>query len=568
MRNEKETEKIYILESKDMSKKQIWTIIEYIFLTLLTIAIIPIDIFVISMPKWVTIVMAVILLSAYFRMIFSVAKKKKGRIVVTAFFVLTIALSIYGNFFNPYWNSLNFKKKPTSNKFTLDSKISSKKALSDLENAVSYLKKVHPLCKDGLPEDTETKYKNAKSFIKNSKTVTVVDLYRKIENIYHTLGDSNTNIKFSNGNTHYLKQMKKFKESGNELVKVNGKDIKEIMEKSKELYSYELEEWHKVLLIRDLYTLEGLKYNKIYPQTNKKKKENTYKYTFKLEDGTTKDYTYKVSDFITYDSYKMYNKLDKEKKANTSYKIDKEKSLAILTINSCKFDDEYKNALRDMFTEIKENKIFNLAIDLRGNGGGDLAVIDEFMKYLYIDTWKAETNVLRLGIVDIESNEKVITNERYEGFDFDGEIFALVDVETRGAAMLYAEYIQDNKLGTLIGERPGNPANRYGEAVSYSLSNSKLSLKISTKAFTRVDYNNPSNFIDPDISCAGSEVMDKLYDEVYVLQELPSIEESGESTEGETVLDDNRETESGTVETTSEKESSSEETTGEKESGE
>lgn len=516
-----------------MSKKQICTIIEYVFLTLLTIAIIPIDIFFFSMPKWVTFVMAVILLSAYFRMIFSVAKKKKGRVVVTTFFLLTIALSIYGNFFNPYWNSLNFKKKPMSNKFTLDSKISSKKAISDLESAVSYLKKVHPLCKDGLPEDTNIKYKNAKSFIKNSKTVSVVDLYRKIENIYHSLGDSNTNVKFSNGDLHYLKQMKKLKESGDELIKINGKDIKSIMEESKELYSYELEEWHKVLLVRDLYTLEGLKYNKIYPESNKKKKENTYKYTFKLEDGTTKDYTYKVSDYITYDSYKMYNKLDKEKKANSSYTIDEDKSLAILSINSCKFDDEYRTVLRDMFTEIKEKKIFNLAIDLRGNGGGDLAVIDEFMKYLYIDTWKAETNVLRLGIVDIESNEKVITNEKYEGFDFDGEIFALVDVETRGAAMLYAEYIQDNKLGTLIGERPGNPANRYGEAVSYSLGNSKLSLKISTKAFTRVDYNNPSDFVDPDVLCSKKECMDKLYEEVYVLQELPSNEETEASVEGE-----------------------------------
>lgn len=530
-----------------MSKKQIGTIIEYIFLSLLAIAIVPINMFCFSMPKWVTIVLCIILLSAYFRMIFSVAKKKRGRIIVSIFFVLTIACSIYGNFFNPYWNSLNFKKKPVNTKITLDSKISSKKALADLEEAISALKKAHPLCKDGLPDDAKIKYENAKSFIKNSKTVSVADLYRKIENIYSTLRDSNTNIRFSSKDIHYLKEMKKLTESGGELVKVNDVEVKELLENSKELYSFEIDGWHKVLLIRDLYTLEGLKYNKIYPIANKKKKsgkssDNTYKYTFELEDGSTKNYTYKVSDYLTNDSYKMYNKLDKEDKTNTSYKIDEEKSLAILRLKACKYDDEYKDTLNEMFTKMKEGKIFNLAIDLRGNKGGDLEVIDEFMKYLFIDTWRKETNVLRLGIVDIESNENVVKNERFEGFDFDGEIFVLTDIETRGAAMLYAEYIQDNKLGTLIGERPGNPANRYGEAVSFSLKNSKLAIKISTKAFTRVDRDNPSDFVDPEVSCSGKEAMDKLYEHVYTLQELPTLE-TEEALDGETEAELESETE-------------------------
>ena len=88
--------------------------------------------------------------------------------------------------------------------------------------------------------------------------------------------------------------------------------------------------------------------------------------------------------------------------------------------------------------------------------------------------------------------------------------------------MLFAEYVLDNKLGSVIGERSGNPANRYGESVSCSLNNSKLAIKISSKAFTRVDRENPSNYIDPDIGCAGYEALDKLFEEVYTLQELPS----------------------------------------------
>ena len=505
-----------------MSKRKVLTIIEYIVLSLLVISIVPVNMFVFQMPKWVTIIACIILLSAYFRMIFSVAKKKKGRIVVSIFFVLTIGFSIYGSFFNPYWNSWNFKKNPKAIEIALDNKISSKKAMADLEEAISYLKSVHPLCENGLPEKTEVKYKNAKSFIKNSKTVSLADLDRKIENIYSTLADSNTSVRFSSEDIHYLKQMKKLKEKAGELVKVNDVDIKDILKSSAQLYSFELDGWHKVLLTRDLYTLEGLKYNKIYPMVNKKKSENIYKYTFKTNDGSTKDYTYKISDYITSDAYKMYNKPTKEDKINSLYTIDKEKSLAILTLKSCKDDEEYKQVLNEMFTKIKEEKIFNLAIDLRSNSGGDLSVIDEFMKYLYIDTWKTETNVLRLGIVNIESNENIVTNEKYEGFDFDGEIYVLMDIETRGAAMLFSEYILDNKIGTLIGERPGNPANRYGEAVSHTLKNSKLSVKVSSKAFTRADSTNPSDYVDPNISCVGYEAMDKLYDQVYTLQELPS----------------------------------------------
>ena len=195
-----------------MSKRKVLTIIEYIVLSLLVISIVPVNMFVFQMPKWVTIIVCIILLSAYFRMIFSVAKKKKGRIVVSIFFVLTIGFSIYGSFFNPYWNSWNFKKNPKAIEIALDNKISSKKAMADLEEAISYLKSVHPLCENGLPEKTEVKYKNAKSFIKNSKTVSLADLDRKIENIYSTLADSNTSVRFSSEDIHYLKQMKKIKE--------------------------------------------------------------------------------------------------------------------------------------------------------------------------------------------------------------------------------------------------------------------------------------------------------------------------------------------------------------------
>jgi len=53
-----------------------------------------------------------------------------------------------------------------------------------------------------------------------------------------------------------------------------------------------------------------------------------------------------------------------------SYKIDKEDSLGIFTLNRCEMSAEYTDRLSEFFSAVRDNNIGNIAVDLRSNGGG------------------------------------------------------------------------------------------------------------------------------------------------------------------------------------------------------
>ena len=109
--------------------------------------------------------------------------------------------------------------------------------------------------------------------------------------------------------------------------------------------------------------------------------EAPYEVVWKNEDGVEEFRTYNREDFITADEY--YDLEDKFLPSDNNdyvyYEIDAEKSLAVLTLKHCWINDHYRDVLREMFTEIKENNIRNLAIDLRGNGGGNTYVANELL---------------------------------------------------------------------------------------------------------------------------------------------------------------------------------------------
>ena len=119
--------------------------------------------------------------------------------------------------------------------------------------------------------------------------------------------------------------------------------------------------------------------------------EAPFEVVWKNDAGDEESRTYNREDFISGDEYN--NLLDKYISSDDNnddyvyYEIDEEKSLAVLTLKSCWISDHYRNVLRKMFTEIKEKNIRNLAIDLRGNGGGDTYVVNELFKYLPIDAY-------------------------------------------------------------------------------------------------------------------------------------------------------------------------------------
>lgn len=193
-----------------------------------------------------------------------------------------------------------------------------------------------------------------------------------------------------------------------------------------------------------------------------------------------------------------------------SYKIDKENSLGIFTLNRCEMSGEYTETLSEFFGEVKDNNIENVAVDLRSNGGGTTEVINEFLRYININDYKLFGGVdIRNGGSLISYRDEIVPNKHVDNA-FDGKVYVLTSNYTFSSAMDFATVIQDNGIGKVIGETPGNMPTAYGDKLGFQLPESKLVLSVSYKKFYRVDINKSIEPLIPDYAADAETAEEKL----------------------------------------------------------
>lgn len=193
-----------------------------------------------------------------------------------------------------------------------------------------------------------------------------------------------------------------------------------------------------------------------------------------------------------------------------SYKIDKENSLGIFTLNRCEMSEEYTDKLSEFFGKVKDNDIKNVAVDLRSNGGGTTEVINEFLRYINISDYKLFGGTdIRIGGSLVSYRDEITPNKHVENA-FDGNIYVLTSQYTFSSAMDFATVIQDNGIGKVIGETPGNMPTAYGDKLSFQLPESKLVLSVSYKKFYRADMTKSIEPLIPDYTVKADEAEEKL----------------------------------------------------------
>ena len=425
-----------------------------------------------AVPLPVSIAVSLLVMIADLLIIIRIRSGKGLKIPFSILSVLAVAIyNVFGIACNPYWHSnTGYSNRPLPDSYA--DVLTSQQAIEDLDYMMTFLKKDHPACYGGVPSEVLERYNNVKSELESLDTITVNELCRKTEYVLSCLHDGHT-YTFPQYDYHYLKDSYSDELAGYKTVSVNGLTIDELAKQSADLISYEAESW-EITRIRSLYfTLEGLDYLGL--------------------DNTEVTYVFEKESFV-------------------SYKIDEEKSLAIMTLTSCRANSEYNKAVKDMFTEVKEKNIQHVAVDIRGNGGGNDAVIGEFFRYLDIDGYNTCGLEWRLGFIKIPYPVMYEKNEKVNDLLFTGDFYLLTSSGTFSSAMLYAQYVKDNHVGTIIGEAPGNDPNGYGEVVYFALPNSKIFMSVSTKHFIRVDKDAGTYLVEPDIECSSNEAMDKLYE--------------------------------------------------------
>jgi hypothetical protein len=185
-----------------------------------------------------------------------------------------------------------------------------------------------------------------------------------------------------------------------------------------------------------------------------------------------------------------------------TYTITPDESIGLLTVND--FVD-INPLLETVFTQIHEDGVQNLIIDIRSNGGGYYEKVDFLMSYLTGQPYQECAWYLQAPLGgNLPAGPRKSVCEIRKPFNtslrFKGKIYLLVGSDTFSAAITFATILQDYGLATLIGEETSDTAS-YCAFISapFPLPRTGLNFILSTRCSVR-----PSGVLDdlpviPDI---------------------------------------------------------------------
>lgn len=469
-------------------------------ITVLTFALIPINLFCADFPEWVTLVLSAIVCCGLIAYLVIFKTKLITKIVLPIIFGIIVFLCSFVPYLFPYWNSYVFKDY-RGVILNYNEVVSYKAAKEDMNALKAHLKRTHPMFADGLTEEIERAFGSSLARLSDAEEITVNDLRREIQTILHLMGDAHTTTYNSYPDDAYLKVSPQKTAEGYAVKSINGVTVGQIYENAKPYYCYETEEWISIDL-GSLATLDFLGYSEPF--------------TYQRSNGESEiEETYSADDFVGWNDYleisKEYDRAE-ERQEFVYYDIDEQKNLAVLTLTQCVYNQTYIDCVKQMFTEIKRKGIENVAVDLRGNGGGSSLVGNEFVKYLPVDRYFDVGFDWRWNFITIHSDQVEIANERKKELTFDGEVYILTDSGSFSSAKDFAMLIQDNRLGKIIGEPSANSVNGYGDVTYFYLPNTGLFVQISTKKWYRIDGGNTDDYVMPDYPCKSDDCLEKLYE--------------------------------------------------------
>jgi hypothetical protein len=281
-----------------------------------------------------------------------------------------------------------------------------------------------------------------------SQPMTMVDFYRKVAPLIDSLGDSHTvvfpssdtiqqidsyekvfplDVEFERGKAYIIKNYTDNPDIplGAELLSINGTPLSTIQNKLiiKARFSFDWKLW----------LLNG--------------SSSEYQMAL-LPNGESTSMSFTVPG-LTYDEIDKQNAASQTREEVTYRTLPNEK-IGILTLND--FMSIYE-PVKQAFSQIQEDGVQNLIIDIRENGGGHSESLDLFMNYLtdqpYQKCYKCAFN----RPWDNVSN-------RYHG-----KTYLLIGPDTYSAAVLLATILQDHQLATLVGEETAETSSFCGYVV-------------------------------------------------------------------------------------------------------
>jgi peptidase S41-like protein len=169
--------------------------------------------------------------------------------------------------------------------------------------------------------------------------------------------------------------------------------------------------------------------------------------------------------------------------------------------------------LKQFFDGVRARKIGRIAVDVRRNGGGDSRVVNELLRYVDIEhytgcgavvRWSDDARARLTGVAKLAGllehyPQMRVANARVPE-PFRGQLFVLTSKATFSSGNWFALFVQDNKIGKVLGEPTGNAPSSYGDTLRFGLQHSGLSYTLSYKHWQRPDpKRDPANCLTPDV---------------------------------------------------------------------
>ena len=180
----------------------------------------------------------------------------------------------------------------------------------------------------------------------------------------------------------------------------------------------------------------------------------------------------------------------------------------------------YERNVDGFFHEVAVRDLTSVIVDVRGNTGGNSAVIDALLDHLPADDLPYYGGSRRLSVHAIEqrkldpeqfdmmpgSDLTVVMQNRYVKdrhmrrlTPFTGEVLVLTDSGTFSSGNWVATVLTDNRLATVIGRPTGNAPSSYGDILSFDVGYG-LDLTVSYTRWIRPDpTRDPADSLHPDV---------------------------------------------------------------------
>lgn len=193
-------------------------------------------------------------------------------------------------------------------------------------------------------------------------------------------------------------------------------------------------------------------------------------------------------------------------------------TIGYLRLNSFDVDeaeDAFKSFITDSFDSLRDRKIDQLIIDVRGNTGGQSDAGAKVLSYLtsrdisqvskaydrihegnagWLSYRGKPGEVKELNVSSDELIKPMGPDER-----FNGRTVVLFDEMTYSAGILFITVVQDHKLATTLGRPTGGFANQTGNMETFTLPNSGLTVYAPSRKFIRVNGNTTQHVVVPDV---------------------------------------------------------------------